>query len=262
MYLSLRYEKHRFGAPKISEKSVEQEPSKYNTKKLLGANKLFNGTLSELIPTLTPHISEEKPPASEEKSVEIPAVNTEINSKVVKEMQNAWHDWFARTNELGVSNEILLEETPEMPLEDAEEAPEARTDVFDAETTPITLEKVTEVIENKIETEENVEEPEEEEIVPIHRTYRPTTTYQPQVGRSAPMYEPEEQGRIVRERRIIRKRKPSALLQAFLLIIAGVSIVVTVIGSGFADPVLISLVFITHQYSTSLERARSKEIIK
>ena len=179
-------------------------------------------------------------------SYEKPEV-TPVDSKIVKEMQSAWHDWFAKTNELSVSEEILLESP-------AETAPKASNSVdyssFDHETTPITLEKVTELIEQKEADTGHASMLEDDEIetVRIRRSFKAPLQQDPQtfsnriMGASkeipSQMYQPiPSEGRVIHERRVVRnkKRKHSPLIKVSLLAIAVAAILITVVGSGYAD---------------------------
>ena len=95
---------------------------------------------------------------------------------------------------------------------------------------------------------------EDEETVPLHRSYAvPVTapavasapravhqpTYTPSTTSREPLYaSPRPEGRILRERRVPKKKKPSVALQALFLTIAGIAIAVALIGSGHADTFL------------------------
>ncbi len=168
-----------------------------------------------------------------------------VDSKVVKEMQSAWHDWFAKTNELSVSEEILLESPSTMVPEASNMADNSS---FDHETTPITLEKVTELIEQKEGIQNEIVEAEEssEEVVPIKRSFAVAVQQHPQTfsnriggaSREIPskVYQPiPSEGRVIRERRVIKKKRPSAAVRTFLIVFGAVVIGITIVGSGFAD---------------------------
>jgi hypothetical protein len=161
-----------------------------------------------------------------------------VDSSVVREMQSAWHDWFAKTNELSVSEETLLES----PATIASEAPNlVDYSSFDHETTPITLQKVPESIEQKEDTEESV---------PIKRSFAVPIQQHPQIfsnkiggaSKEIPsrMYQPiPSEGRVIHERRVTKKsKKPNAAAQVILVLLALVAIGVTLIGSGSADSFL------------------------
>jgi hypothetical protein len=226
---------HRFGSEEKSEVGSEidggiaWQPSNYSSE-----------APSEPIPLVIPqqeapqiNILEGRNPGFTYEKPEIP----EVSSKVVKEMQSAWHDWFAKTNELSVSQEILLEKHVE------------------SDSTPVTLEKVTEVIEkNEVELEPKPESVfGEQEAVQIHRTFTapepvqapvaqeitPTRIYGASREIPSHMYQPiPSEGRVIHERRIPTRRKPNTALKAVLLIIAVAIIVVTVVSSGFLDTFL------------------------
>ena len=169
-------------------------------------------------------------------------VATPVSSQVVKDMQSAWHDWFTKTDELAVSEEILLE-NPESEEESEENVPITRQEIIEkpalnelgSETTPITLEKVAEAIEKRAHVDP------EDESVTINRSFvSPIYTKAPPVQSFAQATQPvlAAQGRIVRERRVIRKRKPSRVIQTLLLLIGVLAVATAVIGSGKLDPFL------------------------
>jgi hypothetical protein len=60
----------------------------------------------------------------------------------------------------------------------------------------------------------------------------PATVYKPVYA------SPQPEGRILRERRVNKKKKPSVALQALLISIAGIAIVIALIGSGQFDAFL------------------------
>jgi hypothetical protein len=209
-------------------------------------------TPSEPIPLLVPQSKVAEINVLERRnstySYEKPVIDP-VDSRVVKEMQSAWHDWFAKTNELSVSEETLLES----PTRIAPEAPNlVDYSSFDHETTPITLEKVSELIEQKEGTERESSTIEEgiEESVPIKRSFAVPVQQHPQTfsdriggaSKEIPsrMYQPiPSEGRVIHERRVIKKnRKPNAAIQIILVFVAVIAIGVTVIGSGFADSFL------------------------
>ena len=245
---------HRFGsttAPSV----VQNTPDEVNT----AQNSTWIPTnyttevSPELIPTLTPHQNAPETQNSYEKprfDVFYKSSAVPVSSEVVKEMQSAWHDWFSKTNELEVSKEILLENTSETedsgkePVEEvvmlnktssvATEKPlEAHSAHEFADSTPITLEKVAEAIENRA----HVIEP-EEEIVPIHRSYKAPAAYVAPASYKAEVARPiaEPQGRVLRERRVIQKKRTNGWLRALLALIGLAVVVTTVLASGVLDP--------------------------
>jgi hypothetical protein len=162
-------------------------------------------------------------------------------STVVKEMQNAWQDWFIKKNEEKAAEEPLPEaiETPE-PISEGLSEPDAvhitRVPEELTEETPV---------ETAAGSSHGVTFEEDEEVVPLHRTYMPPVTvvppsyrqaYAPQDSLAPKIYAPE--GRIIRERRVSHKKKPSLILTVLFLSIAAISIVVAGIGSGVFDEFL------------------------
>jgi hypothetical protein len=231
---------HRFGSESEEKPAIgiemggdmKWQPSNYSSE-----------TPSEPIPLIVPQESAPQINILEGRNPEFSAIKPEIpevSSKVVKEMQSAWHDWFAKTNELKVSEEILLENHVNQIEKDSE---------------PVTLEKVTEIIENKEEKPDPVSEVGfgEEEIVPIHRTFSAPAPVQAPVAPAAPstrtygasreipshMYQPiPSEGRIIHERRVITRKKPSTTLKILLVLLAAVVVGTTLISSGVTSSFL------------------------
>ncbi|MDR3546805.1 MAG: hypothetical protein P4M11_00780 [Candidatus Pacebacteria bacterium] len=173
----------------------------------------------------------------------------------VQEMQNAWQDWFSHKNIAPVQGEEVILELQTGEIEAENERLEAERIAYEA----ISVNEM-----NREAKEEEVDD-EEEEVVPIHRSYRvdmPAYVPPAPVTRPAeppqPRYAPQEpiravaprpfaasmqtsqapQARILRERRVVKRRKPSVVLQALFLTLAGIAIAVAVIGSGEVDALL------------------------
>ena len=241
---------HRFGSEIVANKAETSSISANTAPTQAWKPTNYSSEPSpNLLPTLAPHeIELEKPvldqkpqPAAFEKPVATP-----VSSQVVKEMQSAWHDWFAKTNELEVSREILLED-PSFQETEANDSPEEKTTLHkapiessqetvnvesEAEVTPITLEKVAEAIERRSHVVDLGEE-----TVPIHRTFAAQSVIQPQTRLNNPDNRPDlqPQGRILRERRVTRRKKPSKLIQGLFVVIALLVISISVIGTGVLD---------------------------
>ncbi len=209
------------------------------------------------------HVFEENIGSSVATAPALDTESAEVKSDVVQEMQSAWQDWFSRTNELKVSEEILLENEP-VALELPSEAPLITEDddesSFDKVTTPIAIERVLEPEESEPEVselEESVpviasyteDHDEYAERVPIKRSYRREVTAQNTQDSS--FVAPE--GRIVRERKVSpsKKRKTmvqvsktsggngsSLVLRVVLVILALAAIGIAAIGSGKLDSFL------------------------
>ncbi len=160
-----------------------------------------------------------------------------LSSKVVNDMQEAWQDWFIRTNEFKVSKETLLEENYEDSEPILHQKPQ-NTEILPEETpvTPIKLEKIIEP-----EPEPRLEIDTESEQVPIRRT---VTAPMPIRSRQYPsraeitQYEEAKEGRVLREHKILAKKKTNHAAQALLILIALVAIAVAFIGSGKAEQYL------------------------
>jgi hypothetical protein len=175
-----------------------------------------------------------------------------VHSTAIKEMQSAWHDWFVRTNELDVSKETLLE-NPEKPFEEAIVGTR-----LEEEATPITLEKVSEAIKER--SEEKEQSFGEEEAVVLHRApsnpapiaavapIQPTRMQPPashssvysrsELRRDVFTNQHRQEGTIIRERRVKRRKRPSLFIQVILIAVIIASIVVALIGSGKFDSYL------------------------
>ena len=239
---------HRFGIPEVKEletpqeevsevvelKGQEQEteaPKVENGRSWQAAN-YSTDTAPELLPALSHVIPENNLTLQR-----IPAENTvfeqqkpkviSINSSVVNEMQSAWHDWFTRTNELAVSKETLLEEHDSRYENELD-----REDGLETGSEPVSLEKVSEVVEKMGEYEETV---------PINRTYRDihfdtARTESKNSFRNAFQNKNNtDEGVIIQERRIVRRKKSSWLPRLLLIIIASTAIIITAIGSGIFE---------------------------
>jgi hypothetical protein len=180
-------------------------------------------------------------PKSEYKSINvisgIPEPKENEALPIVQEMQSAWYDWFSRTNGIQISKETLLED--EETIEEREKASEVliqeeKNQIEEEETTPILIEKIREPREQPVQESEVVDSG---ESVQIKRTFEPA---QSSVGQnsfpvSISKASPRQQGSIIQERIIRRKKKPSIVLKTLLLSLAGVSIAVALLGSGQFD---------------------------
>ena len=192
-------------------------------------------------------------------------------SDTVQEMQNAWEDWFSITRkndqipttleeDLFESSEII-EDREESISETVAEPEEAEAEeivtLHPLETVhlvKIVQEPVAEVVDEPEYKAQNVftdvSQDNEEEIVPLHRSYiargLPTpavlsspTIHQPRYTPQEPTYgSPRPEGRILHESRVQKKKKASVALQALFLTIAGIAIAIALIGSGKADTFL------------------------
>jgi hypothetical protein len=229
---------HRFGAeaPKAADKPVEVENTAWESPTYASE------TVSSL-PTASSVVKMAHELARE--AVVEPVLD---HSNTVQEMQSAWQDWFSARN---ITSPQQLEENL---LENPEDSADA-----------VHIVKMDREIEP-----EPVAEEEEVEVVPIHRSFAAQThdipTFPTQPIRTAvreqppyvpayvPEYQPQPQaypvqrtspeplygsrqpeGRILRERRVIKKKKPSMALQALFLCIAAVSIAIALIGTGEMD---------------------------
>jgi hypothetical protein len=181
------------------------------------------------------------------------------HESTVQEMQNAWQDWFSRRN-IAPSEEIgeNLLETPEV-IDARNDTPEENMPDED-HTQEVHIVKMGSepIVEEEIEDEEV-------QSVPIHREFTakvenpyliPSTPvlqrnfavkemppYVPQRAPEMPVYVPPQpcmpkEGRVLRERRVQRRRKPSVALQALFLSVAAISIAIAFIGSGQIDSFL------------------------
>jgi hypothetical protein len=164
--------------------------------------------------------------------------NTE--SPIIQEMQTAWYDWFSRTNGLKISKETLLEdeETIEKRDNSIEEAIFAPEPQKEEEITPIFIEKIRETApvlpSAPIKTFESYKP---EELVPVRRTFAPAAST---ISQNVPAVtkNTSQQGSIIRERIIRKKKKPSTVLRTLLLALGGVAIAITALGSGEFDSLI------------------------
>ena len=236
---------HRFGVQEESEPEVTPikdpvpEVAPENEENELqdswqAANYLVDPS-PELLPSLTPAISKsdentdlyeaKEPILNEQKPKTSP-----ISSSVVNEMQSAWHDWFTRTNELEVSEETLLTEHSE-DFMGGNLHTQKDTNELEIGSEPVSLEKVTQVVDKLSQNEE---------IVPIKRIYRDTRQQAVRFEDRKPLESnyaiarktEAEEGVIIRERKIIRKKKSTLLPKMVLVAIAIIAIFVTAAGSG------------------------------
>jgi hypothetical protein len=121
-------------------------------------------------------------------------------------------------------------------------------DSFDKVTTPITLEKVNEVIEDEYEEKiplkrsytstqstQSIQREKVSATVPVRSAMSPKRAVSSYAGVKDVPTSAEATGRIIRERKVVAKGKPSLALQALLLSIAGLAVVVALIGTGKLD---------------------------
>ncbi len=242
---------HRFGIPEVKEletpqeevsevvelKGQEQEtetPKVENGSSWQAAN-YSTDPAPELLPALS-HVI----PENNLTPQRIPAENSvfeqqkpkviSINSSVVNEMQSAWHDWFTRTNELAVSKETLLEEHDSTYL--SGEGNSYQENSLESGSEPVSLEKVSEAVEKMDQNEETV---------PIKRTYRDVQMDSRQSENresfrtSYQNNDTSQEGVIIRERKVIRRKKSSILPKVLLIMIAVIAIITTAIGSGILE---------------------------
>jgi hypothetical protein len=154
----------------------------------------------------------------------------------ISDMQSAWREWFERRQEPLLETPAVIdarEEVQQVPVEPIAAPQSAPEPVYE----PVTLDAV----------EERLSHQEEEERVPIHRfheVYRPTEARK--AAEAAPMQR-EVERRVVQEapkaplepRPYKAKGKNvrgvSPVWKALLVSIIGLSLAVTVIGSGYLD---------------------------
>jgi hypothetical protein len=217
---------------------------------------------SEVDATLPEFINQEQKIVDRAQEYEAPMAH--INeSAVVQEMQNAWQDWFSKKSHERELDEDLLESPEVMDSRDDEITSEDLARMGENEQNeetiaihPLEEEEVEPVEEDVVSIDRADDLPvsrstenylnnhvktsfEEEEIVPVHRTYVPPVTVTPPSYRENSYdynqaYAPE--GRIIRERRSRRKRKPSGALRAFFIAIMVISLAIATIGSGKVLP--------------------------
>jgi hypothetical protein len=261
---------HRFGAPAItvpeSPKNLPQIPEMAPdpvvavgapiAEAMENAWKSPNYTTIEspmLIPTLN---TEEKKPeinvidkyAEHKGSYGIfkEEVTTPSTTSAIKEMQSAWHDWFVRTNELEVSEETLLEGTKINELSKTSEEKEETVPIHrmnSTESLAATLENTPEDL--KSAPEASLESFGVEEQVPLHRApeapverINTTSSVYSRSELRKEVFAPvknEYEGRIIRERRVVRRKKPNSFLQTVFVLIAAFAVIITAIDSGKLD---------------------------
>ncbi|MBA3789542.1 hypothetical protein H0X32_04115 [Patescibacteria group bacterium] len=168
-------------------------------------------------------------------------------SAVVTEMQTAWEDWFKREKTENLLQEGLLD-SPEV-MESREELREAQEPEFE----PVSIQKVSEplkiasqnITRDFVQNTKIIEEG-EDEVVRLHRNYTPAVSvampsanpvYRAPTNpdREPFSYAPQRLVPQQRTRVVVTKKKPSLVLSALLLSLAGISIAVAVIGTGKLD---------------------------
>ena len=243
---------HRFGiaeekvleapeAEEVLEPKIPEPEEKSETDNSWQAASYSVDPSPELLPSLIhPVTGTESEPGVEtfgvgdKVSIEQKPTTSPLNSSVVNEMQSAWHDWFARTNELNVANETLLEEHDSEHSKSSNHYLEQENGL-ENDSEPVSLEKVSEVVEKLHQNEDTV---------PIKRTYRDTQEYAiPSRNREDfnSQYQPsktQEEGVIIRERKIIRRKKSSWALKTVLILIAIGAVIATALGSGILESYL------------------------
>jgi hypothetical protein len=275
---------HRFGAEKVTP-IAELEPETDDIKDTWKASSYAAEPVSSLLTVQKAEVEsvpvphEEPVLAPEHASIneftKLPPEKTYFNSipatsPVVQEMQSAWHDWFKITNELEVSEEILIENPPalaELENTQPEEAPVAvnliRNETIKEENTseyhyiarkeqevsdedwitPVRLEKAaTQADTREVENRSRYSQEESfnpEELVSIKRTF--ATPIAPLPSRSGRSWEDVQNediptGRVIRERRVrTQKRRPSIIVSILFFLVAVIAII-TGIGSGKLTP--------------------------
>jgi hypothetical protein len=248
--------KHRFGSEVTTKKDADStEESENEIQDTWKASQYVSESTSELPILLAAPIKLELESGSQPEEVSINAFDrlppaptqapvfmpSSSASPIVQEMQSAWHDWFSRTNELHVSEETLLES--EEMIEEREKEPEIKPSEHfaDEDVVPISIESF---IDTPVEVKKASESFNPEEAVLIHRTYAAApvvSTRKAEIEVKKPTDQqrhPSKEavnGRIVRERVIRKRGKPSIALQALLLSVTVLVIVVAVLGSGQFD---------------------------
>jgi hypothetical protein len=168
------------------------------------------------------------------------------HSTTIQEMQDAWQDWFTnKTPSPNTPSEEPIQERREPhPLETVH-----LTRVIEKEEVPQEPVYATQnsysapaqsVEEYAVPIHRSFSRP-IDEIVPVQRTAEPQTQYdqssyvQPTLSYEPVYGAPRAEGRILRERRVIKKKKPSVALQALFLVLAAAAIGVALIGTGKID---------------------------
>ena len=232
---------HRFG-PDTSKEPVKDENTKWES-----------ATYASETPSAIPTFESVQKIYREE-----PLETATAHSETVLEMQNAWQDWFSSKNITKPTEEVLLE-SPEI-IEEREESTTEAVQIHEIpEDEPAEVVHLTKVappmprdiareLEYRPENAETYVPAEtQEEIVPIHRSFavppRPVQTqpyiHQPRYTPQEPVYASSHpEGRILHERRVPKKKKPSVALQALFITVAGIAIAVALIGSGKIDSFL------------------------
>lgn len=234
-------QEHRFGKEETSAKAQSSADDHFDTWE---AASYSSESVVEHLPTLifhekevertseinilegrNPNLSQEMAKAAQVKPEYVP-----VSEKLVTEMHSAWQDWFS-------SNPIETKQ-PEPIYKEVHE--QANEQAYEEETTPITLEKIQEseeievpIFRNDPEVEEVQEKAYEyEETVPIQRSYGTPSKYTPMPSQS---FIPPQQGRIIQERVVTRKKGASVMLRSLLLIVGLLAIGSAVIGTGHVN---------------------------
>jgi hypothetical protein len=231
-------QEHRFGKEETSAKSESLANDRFDTWE---AASYSSESVVEHLPTLIFHekevertseinILEGRNPILSHEIKKVAQVKPEyvpVSEKLVTEMHSAWQDWFS-------SNPIETKQPEPIYKEGHDQTGEK---MYEEETTPTTLEKIQESAEIEVPifrsdaAAEEVQEkaPEYEENVPIQRSYAAPARYTPVANKPSMM---PQQGRIIQERVVTRKKGASVLLRLLLLIVGLLAIGSAVIGTG------------------------------
>ncbi len=225
---------HRFGAPTEKIGSAQVTADKKETESKWEAPQ-YVAEPTAFVPELAP-----KPV--------VEAAAEDQGKKAVSEMQSAWQEWFATERKaLPDGHEMLdeanlpavieeqVEEMPEEALETPLEAPETLEDEVMAPE-PVLLSRIAQdVVEEPIEVEETV---------PLHRSYASMDSGEEIPAQSSVVdlsSHPETKKKEKRVTRAVRTGNSqqgggtTVVLKAVFISLAGLAVVVAVIGSGFAE---------------------------
>ncbi|MBU2330438.1 hypothetical protein KKG57_03155 [Patescibacteria group bacterium] len=206
---------HRFGA----EKTVEEPVSVVSEEKTDVLHTWKTPQYAAMEPVKVPDFVAKENPR--------PEANT-----AVSDMQAAWKEWFADKNQtaqkaLPDGKEDFRDEYLPVEIEEEPQIPSNN----DAEEEEV-------VMISRIKDEETVQEvaqEAEEEVVQIHKTYEPTQTQQSFVRQNT---EAQAAKREVNDDKAGNTSRGSHLARAILTILALVFVMVSVIGTGYADSLL------------------------
>lgn len=227
---------HRFGPPQ-PESTAKDEQGNWNSPQ-------YKAETPSSIPTIETKTNISYPYAPER----LPEAPVD-HSKTIEDMQNAWQDWFRERNMTSLDEDLL--ESPQVVEEREEKREEVQTQMHEVvRREPEETVHVVRMVQEPVpEVAKEPVKQEQEEIVPIHRSYYVPTpvvepvpvarTYEPIYTPQEPVYAPtRSQARIINERRVTKKKKPSVALQAFFLSLAGIAIAAAVIGTGHISGLL------------------------